>query len=232
MSTNLERLELAAQRLGPLLDELTLVGGTAVGLLISDPAAEPPRPTLDVDFVAESTTYVQYAQVERRLMAQGFAHARGDGDPRCRFRLGDLVLDVMPLDERVLGFSNAWYRSGIKCRVTARLPSGTRFHHIDAPHLIATKLLAFAERGEDDVLTSHDIEDIVRTVDGRDSVVDELAGAPAEVRAFVAKGLERCVAAPHFLEALSGYFRDPELGAVRARGVELRLRQMIRTRQA
>lgn len=228
MPTNLERLELATRQLGPMLDELTLVGGTAVGMLISDPAAEPPRPTLDVDFVAEAATYVQYAQVERRLMERGFAHARGEGDPRCRFRLGDLVLDVMPLDERVLGFSNQWYRSGIKCRVTARLPSGTQLHHIDAPHLIATKLLAFAERGEDDVLTSHDIEDIVRTVDGRDSVVDELASAPAEVRAFVSRGLGRCVDAPHFLEALSGYFRDPDIGAIRARGVEERLRQMIR----
>lgn len=132
---------------------------------------------------------------------------------------------------RVLEFSSEWYRSAITCRVTARLPSGTRFHHIDAPHLIATKWLAFAERGEDDVLTSHDIEDIVRTVDGRASVVDELTSAPAEVRAFVTKGLERCVEAPHFLEALSGYFRDPELGEIRARGVELRLRQILRTRE-
>lgn len=114
----------------------------------------------------------------------------------------------------------------------ARLPSGTRFRHIDAPHLIETELPAFAERGEDDVLTSHDIEDIVKTVDGRASEVDELAGVAAEVRAFVTKGLERWVETPHFLEALSGYFRDPELGAFRARGVELRLRQMIRTRQA
>ena len=133
--------------------------------------------------------------------------------------------------ERVLGFSNEWYRSGITCHGTARLPSSTRFRHIDAPHLIETEWPAFAERGEDDVLTSHDIEDIVRTVDGRASVVDELTSAPAEVRAFVTKGLERWVETPHFLEALSGYFRDPELGAIRARGVELPLRPILRTRE-
>ena len=46
---NLALLEEAAALLGPLLDELVLVGGCAAGLLVTDPGASPIRPTEDVD---------------------------------------------------------------------------------------------------------------------------------------------------------------------------------------
>ncbi|MEO0661622.1 MAG: hypothetical protein AAFZ87_08800 [Planctomycetota bacterium] len=42
---NLARLEQAAVRLGPLLDEVMLVGGCATGFLITDPGAAPVRST-------------------------------------------------------------------------------------------------------------------------------------------------------------------------------------------
>ena len=55
------------------------------------------------------------------------------GDPLCRWRTDDLVLDVMPPIEEVLGFSNRWYPSAIEHRLHTVLPSGAVLHHIDAP---------------------------------------------------------------------------------------------------
>jgi hypothetical protein len=137
------------------------------------------------------------------------------------------VLDVMPLHEEVLGFSNRWYRSALEHRVRARLPSSAALHHIDAPHLIATKLEAFRGRGDGDAPSSHDIEDIVRVVDGRASILDEHRAAPSDLRAFVAEHLQRCLADRYFTEALSSYFRDPQIGAARAQIVESRLHGLI-----
>ena len=54
---NLALLLGAAERLAPLLDQIAFVGGCATGLLLSDPAAAPARPTLDVDAIVEIASY-------------------------------------------------------------------------------------------------------------------------------------------------------------------------------
>jgi hypothetical protein len=54
---NLELLTDAAKLLEPLLGELVFVGGCATALLITDKAAADVRPTLDVDAIAEITSY-------------------------------------------------------------------------------------------------------------------------------------------------------------------------------
>ena len=60
MNTNYELLVAAARLLVPLLDELVFVGGCATGLMIIDKAAASVRPTLDVDAIAEITSYAEY----------------------------------------------------------------------------------------------------------------------------------------------------------------------------
>lgn len=64
---NLARLEETAERLGPLLDELMLVGGCATGLLVTDPGAAPIRPTVDVDVVVEAASYGTFTAFEEWL---------------------------------------------------------------------------------------------------------------------------------------------------------------------
>jgi len=73
---NLEQLITAAQLLRPLLGELVFVGGSVTGLLITDEAAGDPRPTVDVDAIAEITSYAEYAAFGDRLRAQGLRRTR------------------------------------------------------------------------------------------------------------------------------------------------------------
>ncbi len=51
---NVAKVELIAQALGSLSDRLVFVGGCAVDLLLTDPAATAPRVTYDVDLLVEA----------------------------------------------------------------------------------------------------------------------------------------------------------------------------------
>lgn len=62
-----------------MLPELVFVGGSVTSLLITDEAAAEPRPTLEVDAIAEIGSYAEYAAFGERLRALGFSEdARED----------------------------------------------------------------------------------------------------------------------------------------------------------
>lgn len=106
---NLDLLQDAAAKLSPLLREIVFVGGCATGLLITDPGAAEVRRTYDVDVIAEIASYGDYLLFAERLRALGFQEDTSEGAPLCRWQHKRLILDVMPLDEGILGFSTRWY---------------------------------------------------------------------------------------------------------------------------
>ena len=113
-SPNRDRLLRTARLLRPLLGELVFVGGQVAELLVTDPAAVRVRPTDDVDVVVPVTIRTAYHALQQRLMALGFTPDTRAGALVCRMRTADdLILDVMPLDEAILGFSNRWYTPAI-----------------------------------------------------------------------------------------------------------------------
>ena len=81
------------------------------GLLITDAAAGAPRTTLDVDAIAEITSYAAYTEFGDRLRALGFGEDTSEDAPLCRWRHHQTILDVMPLNENILGFANRWYKA-------------------------------------------------------------------------------------------------------------------------
>jgi predicted nucleotidyltransferase len=187
-SPNRDRLIRTARRLEPLLDQLVFVGGQMTELLVTDPAAIRPRPTDDVDVVVGVSTKTAYQHIQEQFRALGFQPDRRAHAPLCRLRTrDDLVLDVMPLDENVLGFSNRWYVDAIETAQALELEPGLAIRAISAPAFLATKWEAFASRGADNPIMSHDLEDIVAVVAGRSSIVEELRAAPAELRRHVAE---------------------------------------------
>ena len=64
---NLARLADAATKLAPLLDQIAFVGGCVTGLLLTDPAAAPVRPTLDVDAIVAIASYQEFTLLEKSL---------------------------------------------------------------------------------------------------------------------------------------------------------------------
>lgn len=207
---NLELLELTAEALRPLLSEIAFVGGCVTALHITDPAAAPVRITRDVDVISEITSYSEYVAFSERLRGLGFEEDAGEGAPLCRWRRSGLIVDVMPLDEKILGFSNRWYAGALRSATLIQLESGLSLKVAPAPHFLATKLEAFRGRGKGDYFASHDLEDLIAVIDGRESIVDDVTAAPVELRAFMAEGIRSFIADPRFLDALPGFLLPDE----------------------
>src|SRR4029077_6042786 len=111
---NLQLLTDAAELLRPLLGELVFVGGCTTALLVTDRAAAEVRPTYDVDAIAEITSYSGYVDFSERLRKLGFTEDTSQGAPCCRRQNSKTKLDVMPLDAKILGFSNRWYKPAMR----------------------------------------------------------------------------------------------------------------------
>lgn len=207
---NLELLKAAARQLMPLLDELAFVGGCTTGLLITDKAAAEVRPTFDVDAIAEISSYAEYATFSERLRELGFGEDDSEGAPICRWRKDQIKLDVMPLDERILGFANRWYKSAMETAEEREIDDNLRIRVVTAPYFCATKLEAFKGRGRDDYLASHDLEDLVSVVDGRPGLLEELRAAPQDVQSYIAAEIGRLLEVDQFADALPGYLLPDE----------------------
>ncbi len=174
---NLAFLSAMAVALGPLRERLVFVGGCATGLLLTNPAAAGVRPTEDVDAIVEVASLAGYHALHPQLAERGFRQTMEDNTPPFRWYWNRMQLDLVPVDEHVLGFANRWYRPGFAAAVTTELAPGLALRHLDAPHFVATKFEAFNDRGGRDVYLSHDLEDILTVVDGRAELVAELAQA-------------------------------------------------------
>lgn len=204
---NLDQLIAAATALRPMLPELVFVGGCVTGLLLTDEAAGEPRTTIDVDVIAEITSYAQYETFSERLRGFGFHEDATEGAPLCRWVQDRLILDVMPLDADILGFSNRWYPAAMKAAMTTTLRKDLDIRIVTAPYFAATKLEAFNGRGGGDFLASHDLEDLVSIVDGRQELNFEIQTEEPALRHFVSHGIAKLLDEPRFTDALPGFLR-------------------------
>jgi len=201
---NIELLKSVARRLGPLVHEVVFVGGCATGLLITDEAAAEVRPTFDVDVIAEITSYAGYEDFSVRLRSLDFREDISEGAPRCRWLIDGMKLDVMPLDEKILGFTNRWYRAALEEAIEIEVEPTLRIRVITAPYFVATKLDAFQGRGRGDYTSSHDLEDLLAVVDGREAIIEEIARS-GEVRFYIGDQFRSLLGTPAFVDALPGY---------------------------
>ncbi len=224
--SNLKQLIAAAALLRPLLGDLVFVGGSVASLLVTDTGAGEPRPTLDVDAVAEITSYAQYAAFGGRLRALGFTEDTREGAPLCRWVQRATILDVMPLDEHILGFSNQWYRAAMEAAIKRRLLRDLDIRVITAPFFLATKLDAFKGRGDGDFFASHDLEDLIFVVDGRSSVVEEVRAEVPTLRNYLRTEIAGLLATHGFVDALSGYLLPDAASQARIGTLVRRLREL------
>ena len=224
--SNRQQLIDAAHLLRPMLNELVFLGGAVTGLLLTDTAAGDPRATMDVDAIAEISTYAEYVQFGARLGDLGFSEDATEGAPVCRWVRQSVILDLMPLDESILGFSNRWYRAAIPAAETHRIAAELDVRIVPAPYFIATKLDAFRGRGQGDIVASKDLEDIVSVLDGRPTLIAEVEKSPAELIVFLRAGIGSLLASPRIEDALAGYLLPDAASQSRIRLVLERLHRL------
>ena len=205
-----EMLKAVALALGDeLRARLVFVGGCTTALYITDPITlEGVRATDDIDLIVDLAGFAEWADLMARLRKRGFTEA-ADDNVICRMKLGELKVDFMPDDEAILGFSNRWYARGIETAVLAVLEEGLEIRHLTSPLFVATKLEAYLGRGGDDLIGSRDAEDILLLVDGREELVEEIAAAEPDIRAYIAEQITAVLEDPNFDHFLEGNVRGP-----------------------
>ena len=184
-NSNLEQLIATATLLRPMLDDLVFMGGAVTSLLVTDEGAGAPRTTLDVDAIAEITSYAEYAVFGERLRALGFSEDASAGAPLCRWVHSRTILDIMPLDEKILGFSNRWYRAAMETATTHQLFRDLEIRVVTAPYFLATKIEAFRGRGGGDFF--------------------EVQTETTLLREYLLREINGLLATPGFIDALPGY---------------------------
>lgn len=207
---NLPYLRSIAEALGELREQVVFVGGAVAGLLVTDPLADPVRATRDVDAVVNGSR-ARFHRIEEQVAERGFARDVCS-DVICRWvhKASGILFDLMPVQPEVLGFSNRWYPYAVDTAIPVDLGDGVTVRLVSAVAFVATKLEAFASRGKHDFMSSHDLEDVLNIIDGREGLADEMTAAPAELRQAVAAAFAPLLQNPDFVNVLPGLIAEPE----------------------
>ncbi|MGI8500692.1 MAG: nucleotidyl transferase AbiEii/AbiGii toxin family protein [Hassallia sp.] len=186
MNQQIEMLEKAGKLLSVLNEHIVFTGGATISLYLDEISAADARPTKDVDCVVEITSNVEYYRLSDKLREIGLEE---DIESRviCRWRYQDLIIDIMPADPSILGFSNIWYIPGITKSIQFELPSGQNISIFTVSYLLASKIEAFNNRGKHKPYMSTDLEDIVLLLDGCPFLEENLQQTDTEVITFVKK---------------------------------------------
>lgn len=208
---NIFRLKAVNKALANFSEEFVFVGG-AVLSLYADRIAEEIRETEDVDVAVKIYTIISFVQMEEQLRSIGF-----QPDPTSKFVgryiIRNLVVDFMPLDEKVLGFKNKWYEEGMKYAVTVALDKTNFIKIFSAPYFVAAKLEAFKNRGrnlqgEIDGRTSTDFEDFIFVIVNRESIWLEMSQAEENLKMYLQVEFSELLNNPYFeewIDAHTGY---------------------------
>jgi len=192
-----EMLVMVATALGDeLLKDVAFLGGCTTGLFLTDVVSkEAVRYTDDVDLITHVVGYPGWLDFQKRIRKRGFKESMED-NINCRMRLEGLIVDFMPDDENILGYSNCWYREALKEAKEHTLTEHLIIKLITPVYFIATKLEAYNGRGKDDPMQSRDIEDILSVIDGRVELVEEIKCASGEIQKYVSKQLTNILKHP------------------------------------
>lgn len=224
---NLNSLILIANRLGELCNEVTFVGGCITGLLITDKAAPDVRFTIDVDCIINVVTKHEYHSISKKLREKGFKEMSFGNHPICRWDCDGILIDVMPTDKSVLGFSNRWYKDAQSNAINHNIHDSKTIKVISAPYFIATKLEAFKDRGKEDFLLSHDLEDIIAVIDGRPEIVSDISNTAHNLKEYLSNEFNALVNNAQFMQALPGHLNYSSKSEDRKKIVEERINAII-----
>lgn len=196
-------------------EKVVFLGGATTGFLITDKALPEIRSTVDVDIIVEVTSRTDYYQIEELLRSLGFTQRMEENDPVCRWIIDGIIVDVMPTEEKILGFSNRWYSPAIANAIVVEIDKNLKIHVVTAPYFLATKIEAFYGRGKNDYLSSHDIEDVITVIDGRREIIDEIKASEPDLKLFLSEQVQKFLNKDTFIESLSGHLLPDEASQAR-----------------
>jgi predicted nucleotidyltransferase len=200
--TNIVRIKAVANILNQLNEEFVFVGGATVSLY-GDASKSEARPTEDVDVIIELASYTGYAELDENLRKLGFENDIESG-VLCRYKVKGVIVDVMPTDASVIGFTNRWYADGFKFAKTIQLDE-LPVKIFTLPFFIASKIEAFKSRGQNNYLFSSDFEDIVYILENNSNIASLILESPKDVRQYLKQCFTNFLQDVEFEEGVSAH---------------------------
>lgn len=126
---------------------------------------------------------VELENLRQQLIQKGFIQSAED-NVICRFRYEGIKVDVM--NTKAIGWApaNPWFAPGFHLKQVVDVEN-KKVYILPLSYFLASKFVAFNDRGALDPRTSHDFEDITYILDNRMDLVDEVVHSPDDVRNYL-----------------------------------------------
>ena len=202
---NIVRIKVLAEAFTRLKNKVVFVGGAVVELYCDDPARVEVRPTDDVDVVVEIINKGSYALLEEELRAIGFQPDMFSS-VICRHKYHDIVIDIMPTDADILGFTNLWYKDGLAQSMTYELDEKLNIQIFALSYFLASKFEALkSNRHGTDYRLNSDFEDIIYIFDNRLNIKEELLATEGDVKEYLKISIANLLNRPNIKEEIEGH---------------------------
>jgi predicted nucleotidyltransferase len=200
---NIVRIQVIARALAELKQKIVFVGGSVVDLYCNDPARGEVRPTDDIDVVVELINKGSHADLEEKLRQIGFQHDI-ESSVICRYKYHDIVVDVMPTDGNILGFTNRWYKDGVSNAIDLSLNEQTTIQVFPVTYFLASKIEALkAIRHGSDYRLNSDFEDIIYIFDNRTMLLQDILDADDEIKDYLKTEITELLKRPFIEEEIA-----------------------------
>ena len=187
--TNTHMLQLVAEKLGPLKDEVVFLGGAVMPFLVTKPNAKVTRFTKDIDLIFEPETKEELYEFEDELRDLGFKKTLNGAV--CQWVIENVRIDILPTDPDVIGFDNRWCAEAQQSSIRKNIGQGLIINMVPGHCFLGLKLCAFLRRGRGNYLKSYDINDLILVIDGRPKIEEEImVQASPELKEFIVGGLK------------------------------------------
>lgn len=200
---NKEIIKRVALALGDLNDVVIYVGGATVSLYINDPAADDVRPTKDIDIGLKILSIPQLEEIREQLNEKGFSQS-ADLDVICRFKLDDILVDVMSTKAVGWAPANPWFAKGFDKREKVNIDD-ISIQIMPLPYFLASKFSAFKDRGGNDPRQSKDLEDITYILNNRTDWHEVIEDSGKEVKDFLKMQFQEISKSAGIQEAMRGF---------------------------
>ncbi len=199
---NRKVIQKVANALGNLNNQVIYVGGATVSLYIDDPGADDVRPTKDVDISLKIASVAHLEDIREELSIRGFKQT-ADLDVICRFKLDDILVDVMSTKPVGWAPANPWFEGGFNNLEQIDL-NGFNIQIMPLTYFLASKFTAQKSRGGSDPRFSHDFEDITYILDNRTDWHEKVVNESGQVKDFLLEQFQNIKKSPKLQEAILG----------------------------
>jgi hypothetical protein len=204
-------IEIVADSLNDLLEEVVFVGGASVVFLVPEITYPEIRQTEDVDVIVDIVTRPDYNAFCKKLRKLGFREDQDEDAPICRYKepQSNIKVDVMPLNKEVLGFTNKWYEKAIENAQPFELPSKKKVKYCSIPYFLGCKFEAFKGRNNRDYY-GRDFEDICFILEKAENIELLLHDLnDNELKTYLANEFKILLNDPNMLNIFVGVLSDP-----------------------